>query len=140
MDRISAIWRELYEEGGSGLIRELLILDKSQANQMRYGTSLLHIAAAAGDEADIQLLLEQGADVNVRDEIGQTPLHKAATARNPAMCLRLLEHGAIPNVQDKHGRSPTDCAEFGDPWEGRDGLEQTTEVLRRYIPPGAGGH
>lgn len=42
------------------------------------GESPLHLAAAYGHQGFVELLLNNGADRNVRDQTGQTPQHWAA--------------------------------------------------------------
>ncbi len=52
----------------------------------------------------VKLLLEYGADVNVKDETeGMTPLHWASLRSNPEILKLLLEHGADVNAKDKDG-------------------------------------
>ena len=60
-------------------------------------------AAASGSERVARLLLERGANVNVRDAAHWTPLHKALLPRGgslPAgdMAMLLIDAGADPNV------------------------------------------
>jgi hypothetical protein len=56
--------------------------------------------------ADVaRLLLEHGADVNARDDLGDTPLHEAAHGHVDVVRL-LLEHGADVNARDKNGQTP----------------------------------
>ncbi|HEY7234951.1 MAG TPA: ankyrin repeat domain-containing protein, partial [Gemmatimonadaceae bacterium] len=62
------------------------------------GTSLrtaLHFAVGGGHEAAVGLLLERGADPNVRDEgDNAVPLHFAAEKDDMALIRLLVEHGA----------------------------------------------
>ncbi len=48
-------------------------------------------------------LLEHGADVNARDEWGDTPLHVAAEHQNPETVLVLLDRGAKIEAADTYG-------------------------------------
>jgi ankyrin repeat protein len=42
----------------------------------------------------VELLLDGGADANVKDEKGETPLHKAASGGHLEVAKLLLDHGA----------------------------------------------
>lgn len=42
------------------------------------GRSALHVAASSGHFESAELLLRHGAQMNVKDQLGDTPLHKAA--------------------------------------------------------------
>jgi ankyrin repeat protein len=49
-----------------------------------------------GDAAKVQASVNQGADVNSRDEFGNTLLMQAALYSTPALMQFLLERGADP--------------------------------------------
>jgi hypothetical protein len=53
----------------------------------------------------IQSLLAKGADVNVKDQYGDTPLHYAAQHGKADMCKLLIAHGS--NINDKNRNSET---------------------------------
>lgn len=70
----------------------------------------LHEAALWGKLNVLNLLLDKGIDVNVRDNSGKTPLHKAAT-NSFESCKLLLEKGADINAKDNRGKTPLDCVD-----------------------------
>lgn len=68
-------------------------------------------SAVAGNYTDIAaLLIESGANVNVRQQAGVTPLHSAAQNGNLDMLILLLEAGAEVNVRMEGGKLPADLA------------------------------
>ena len=87
-----------------------------------YQTAPLHDAAAFGRTRIVELLLDKGADVNVRNEGGETPLHYAARHGHTKVVEILLEHGA--NVSEKG----TGC---GTPlqWAAGNGQIKTAQLL-----------
>jgi ankyrin repeat protein len=71
----------------------------------RSGLTALHVAWR--DDALTQLLLDRGANVNVRTQLGATPLLVAASANGTeAVVSRLLEKGADPDADDNRGVTP----------------------------------
>lgn len=68
-------------------------------------------SAAAGNYTNIAaLLIESGANVNVKQQAGVTPLHSAAQNGNLDMLILLLEAGADVNVRMEGGKLPADLA------------------------------
>lgn len=72
---------------------------------VKRGETALHRAAAAGDVTRVVSLLDQGADIDARDEQGQTPLDWAASAGRVRVFKILIERGADYEI-DEHGVSP----------------------------------
>lgn len=70
----------------------------------------VHAAAAMRDGATLQLLLDHGADVNARQQMGYTALHTAAQHGDEAMVGQLLAAGADPRAAGDDGKSPADLA------------------------------
>jgi hypothetical protein len=71
----------------------------------------LHSAAHYGDVEMVQVLLDLGADVNVRNERGETPLYYTAVDDGYIEVVRvLLEHGANVGAEDMEGRTPFSLA------------------------------
>lgn len=60
-------------------------------------------AAREGNTAAVQVLLEQGAEVNGSDNYGGTALQAAASFRHNNELLRYLKHKININTQDKQG-------------------------------------
>jgi ankyrin repeat protein len=68
-------------------------------------------SAAAGDYTDIaRMLIENNAQVNVKQEAGATALHSAAQNGNIDLLILLLEHGADVSARMEGGKLPADLA------------------------------
>ena len=76
------------------------------------GWTLLHLAAQCGDPKMIRFLVDHGADVEVRDNTGETPLGLACDTRwgawtpSPSTVEALLELGAAPDAANHDGERP----------------------------------
>jgi ankyrin repeat protein len=80
-------------------------------NQNGYGRNRpIHVAVQAGQQADVELLLAEGAEVNSPGEMGLTPLHYAAMEGRDELAQLLLKHGANRNARDMDGLTPADWA------------------------------
>ncbi|MDX8413469.1 MAG: ankyrin repeat domain-containing protein [Mariprofundales bacterium] len=74
------------------------------------GATALHVAAMTGRVDLIQVLLDAGMNVDVKDNAGDTPLHYAARGLYPEAVRLLVAHGATVNRRNNHGKSPlNDC-------------------------------
>lgn len=74
------------------------------------GRTALSLAAFEGDKEIARLLIDNGADVNMRDEWGETPLRSASVSGNLDLVDLLLDEGA--NVNDVGGDSRHPCTAF----------------------------
>jgi ankyrin repeat protein len=63
----------------------------------------LFLAIRDGDHARVQDLLGQGADVEARDEAGESALMQAGLNADVAMMRLLLQHEADPNARNRNG-------------------------------------
>ncbi|EOA81214.1 uncharacterized protein SETTUDRAFT_63636, partial [Exserohilum turcica Et28A] len=70
----------------------------------------LHIAAEAGHDDIVSMLLGSGYAVDECDSEGNTALHRASLGEHVKVMLTLLKHGANPNVMNVHGWSPVHMA------------------------------
>ncbi|XP_057247702.1 ADP-ribosylation factor GTPase-activating protein AGD4 isoform X2 [Beta vulgaris subsp. vulgaris] len=67
------------------------------------GCSQLHLACHIGNTVMIELLLQFGADVNMRDFHGRTPLHHCIAKKNNELAKYLLRRGARRLIKDWGG-------------------------------------
>ena len=73
----------------------------------------LHQAAASGNFKAIKVQLEAGADINAKNEAGDTALHVVATHSGYVECaIAMLKEGADPNLTNKRGQTPLFRATF----------------------------
>lgn len=80
----------------------------SNPNQSdKNGVTLLMQAAKTGNDWDLQLLLENGADVNLRDKDGWTALMYACRYQNSLGIVNaLIEKGAYIRTRNKYNATP----------------------------------
>ena len=60
--------------------------------------------------ANVVALIKAGADIDARDEDGETPLHSAAESGNPEHIAVLVDAGADINAPDESGQTPLHAA------------------------------
>ena len=78
------------------------------------GMTPIHYAAWFAHADVVRLLLDRGAEVNVKDNAGLTPLHYAAKDVYVDVIMLLLNRGADVNAKDNDGWTPLHDAT----WEG----------------------
>ena len=96
------------EKGNLPIIQLLVERGKANVNaKSSYGITPLIAAAAAGKSKAAIYLIGQGADVNVKDDLGKTPLLYASKFNEPQM-VSLLAHASQDGVDfaDSDGNTP----------------------------------
>jgi ankyrin repeat protein len=121
---------------GSPLIQKLKLTKIDEFNHLIYilaGDTPLHIAASLGDEQMVKLLLQKGANKDIRNRVGKTAYEVAAEhgqnrlfdalKLGDSLCVaarkgevrtiqRLVENGAAINGRDQHGWTALHRASF----------------------------
>ncbi|MFD0767068.1 ankyrin repeat domain-containing protein [Mucilaginibacter lutimaris] len=82
----------------------------------------LHSAIAGNFTSTATMLIENGADVNVKQQKGSTPLHFAAQNGNLELIILLLEKGARVDIRMEGGKLPSDLAR-------EKGFDEIAEIL-----------
>ena len=93
------------------------------------GFTALHFAAFFGGGGAALILLDAGADPNLRsrNHFEVMPIHSAVAGRHDDVVVALLDAGADPNARQRHGWTPLHgAAEHGD-----------AETVERLIAAGA---
>lgn len=119
----------------SGDLRVLrrLLADGADPNAVcspAYGMAPFHVVATqegSGMLAVMRCLVEAGADVNVKDDAGETPVMSAATMGVVRSITFFAEHGADLTLRNSAGKTAYDIAK--DPYEGSDECAQALLAL-----------
>ena len=91
-------------------------------------------SASHGQTEATRLLIENGADVNIKDDNGSTPLHSAAVFGRTDVAKLLVENGADLQARNDDGGTPADALHLDWRTTGFIGGLMGVEVERENIP------
>lgn len=93
-------------------IKPLVECGIPQETRTDHGDTALHIAATGHRKSGstVFVLLDVGADPNVRDARGRTPLYRSIKSRSSNITEALIRAGAVVNTSDDFGITPLDMA------------------------------
>ena len=99
------------------LLQQQILQDPQKASfgaflgqQDSQGCTAPHRAAEAGEAEILKMMIEKGADVQVKDCEGSTPLHMAAANGHFAAVRVLIDHDSVLSDLDKEGFNPYESA------------------------------
>ncbi|XP_019873671.1 ankyrin repeat domain-containing protein 49 [Aethina tumida] len=102
---------EAAEKGNLNKIKELLKIRMELVNIIdRDKYTPLHRACSTNQKEVALLLIENGADVDAKTDMGWTPLHSCCHWNSLDCANILLQHGADVNAQSEGGQTPLHVA------------------------------
>lgn len=103
-------WFDTAATGDFELLRNAIESGEIDVNakQPSSGASLVTIATFCGQTETVEMLLEQGAEVNQENGDSGTALHVAVFMGRVEEAKRLLQAGADPSAKDNNGMTPKD--------------------------------
>ncbi|KAL4658848.1 ankyrin repeat and LEM domain-containing protein 1 [Arapaima gigas] len=131
-------------DGEPRAVEALLLRGASPNLVLHKGVAAVHLAAGKETEKRIRclkLLLQYGADPNVRSVEDLTPVHIAALWGCYQNLKLLLQNGGNPNLEDQDGNKATDlakqqenrrCAQLLQKYQSWDALEAEDEDLSQF--------
>ncbi|XP_071793630.1 fibronectin type 3 and ankyrin repeat domains 1 protein-like [Asterias amurensis] len=100
-------------DGGNVALIQSMVADGASVNERDSGsgwTPLLRCAAMGGDPNVAKVLMNAGAEVNIKDKDGKTPLMIACLNGHVTLVQALVERGADPTVRTEFGMSAVEMA------------------------------
>ncbi len=112
---VSAATQTIFDAAWSGdidSVKRLLEKDPKSVNTRSfYGRIALGLAAHRGHTSIVELLIEKGADVNLKNKMGAIALHYAAAYSSDKKIVNLLiDKNADINAKDNNGDTPLNYA------------------------------
>ncbi len=93
----------------------------------------LHIAAWEGHLEAVTLLLDRGADIEIRGSFAWTALHSAARGGHVGVCRLLLERGADRHSLNGSGQTPAQITRSAAVKEVLENVEMTVPGLDQFL-------
>ncbi|XP_045295159.1 fibronectin type 3 and ankyrin repeat domains protein 1 isoform X1 [Leopardus geoffroyi] len=104
-------------DGGHCNVIEWMIKDGCEVDAADTGsgwTPLMRVSAVSGNQRVASLLIEAGADVNMKDKDGKTPLMVAVLNDHEELVQLLLDKGADASVKNEFGKGVLEMARVFD--------------------------
>ncbi|XP_038296816.1 fibronectin type 3 and ankyrin repeat domains protein 1 isoform X1 [Canis lupus baileyi] len=104
-------------DGGHCSVIEWMIKDGCEVDAADTGsgwTPLMRVSAVSGNQRVASLLIEAGADVNMKDKDGKTPLMVAVLNNHEELVQLLLDKGADATVKNEFGKGVLEMARVFD--------------------------
>ncbi len=102
---MSPIWRDAVTDGDLETVRATLDAGVDVDSRDRHGQTAIMLAAHAGHDAVVEVLIAHGADLNVTAKWGLSALMLAIVAGHPDVARRLARAGADLALRGT-GRTP----------------------------------
>uniref|UniRef100_A0A2I3M9E9 Fibronectin type 3 and ankyrin repeat domains protein 1 n=2 Tax=Cercopithecinae TaxID=9528 RepID=A0A2I3M9E9_PAPAN len=104
-------------DGGHCSVIEWMIKDGCEVDVVDTGsgwTPLMRVSAVSGNQRVASLLIDAGANVNVKDRNGKTPLMVAVLNNHEELVQLLLDKGADASVKNEFGKGVLEMARVFD--------------------------
>ncbi|XP_016775086.2 fibronectin type 3 and ankyrin repeat domains protein 1 isoform X11 [Pan troglodytes] len=104
-------------DGGHCSVIEWMIKDGCEVDVVDTGsgwTPLMRVSAVSGNQRVASLLIDAGANVNVKDRNGKTPLMVAVLNNHEELVQLLLDRGADASVKNEFGKGVLEMARVFD--------------------------
>ena len=100
--------------------------DPNLASNNHFHVAPLHSACAVSNYDLVEILIENGANVNAKQMDGFTPLHAAALQGQTKIARLLIEAGADITAKTDNGQSPLSMASEKD-------FKEVAELIKEYL-------
>ncbi|XP_016065994.1 PREDICTED: fibronectin type 3 and ankyrin repeat domains protein 1 [Miniopterus natalensis] len=120
-------------DGGHCHVVEWMLKDGCEVDATDAGsgwTPLMRVSAVSGNQRVASLLIEAGANVNVKDKGGKTPLMVAVLNNHEELVQLLLDKGADASVRNEFGKGVLEMARVFD----RQKVVSLLEGRRKQMP------
>jgi ankyrin repeat protein len=127
-------WRRKVKEEKNEIARKYISLSVDPNMRSDNGDTAMHICAFDGNKANLEILMEIGANIEEKNNVFRTPLHSAILWGSRSVAKLLLEKGANTDNKDIYRESILDVAESRSKFE--KGWEDVVQEIRRHNTSG----